>query len=652
MKHYYLFFVFLTLTLQTTGNVRLPGIFGDNMVLQRNKPIAVWGWANKGEKIAITFNLQTKTTKANAAGKWQLQLNPEAAGGPFILTVKGNNTIIFSNVLVGEVWVCSGQSNMEWSLSLADNAAQEIAAANYPEIRHFTVTKATSSKPQEDIAGGNWNVSSPESAGNFSAVAYFYARELYRNLKVPIGLINNAWGGTHIETWTSYKAFQANDEFRDMIAPFPMINVDSINKALKKNVSVSAKVWENELANKNVLQNWYKPELNESDWHKMALPGLWESKGLMGLDGIVLFRKTFNMKKADLGKTATLQLGAIDDSDITYLNGKKIGSTDQYDISRSYTIPPGILKEGVNVIAVRVVDSGGGGGFQGDADEMKLGMENYSIKLDGEWSYKIESVKVDLTNTGVGANDYPTLLFNAMLHPLIPFTIQGVIWYQGESNTQRAWQYNKAFPLLISDWRQQWKQGDFPFYFVQLSSYSAGGLNSPNEWAELREAQSNTLLLPNTGMAVTTDVGKSNDIHPRNKKDVGYRLAAIALKNTYQKEMVSEGPTYQSMRVEANRMFISFSKIGSGLVAKDKYGYLKGFEIAGSDQKFYWAKALIDGNNVIVFSDQVTNPVSVRYSWTDDAGESNLFNKDGFPAPPFRTDNWPRSTIDVKYNFK
>lgn len=499
MKLIYSFLIALFAFLGANANVTMPGIFGNDMVLQRNKPIPVWGWAKANETIVVSLNTQKKTVKADRKGNWMVKLSPENAGGPFSLTIQANNTITFSNVLIGEVWICSGQSNMEWPLSASNNANQEISNANYPQIRHITVTKAVSSMPQKDIKGGSWEVAEPRNAGKFSAVAYFFARKLYQELKVPIGLINTSWGGTHIETWTSREAFQGSEEFKSMIASMPSLNMDSLAR----------------------------------------------------------------IKSATLAK--------------------------------------------------------------------------------------------DISALTLGPNEYPSLLYNAMLYPLIPFAIQGAIWYQGESNAGRAWQYRQAFPLMINDWRKQWKQGDFPFYFVQLASFDAGGSSdkqSGYRWAELREAQTLTLSLPNTGMAVTSDVGEVKDIHPRNKQDVGLRLALAALSGTYKKNTVGSGPMYQSMKTEGNKVTISFTNIGSGLMTKDKYGYLKGFEISGADQKYCYAKAYLQGNKVIVYADDVTAPIAVRFGWFDDLSDNNLYNTEGLPTVPFRTDNWERVTVSEKFKIQ
>ena len=381
---------------------------------------------------------------------------------------------------------------------------------------------------------------------------------------------------------------------------------------------------------------------------------MWESQGMYAVDGKLLFRKSFVVNKDEAGKAAILELGKIDDNDVTYVNGVKVGATEGYTVLRKYTIPQGILKEGNNVIAVQVEDNGGGGGFYGESG-MKVTFKNREESLAGLWAFKIESLTAASLGSVLNPNAYPTLLFNAMVNPLIPFAMQGVIWYQGESNTGRAVQYQKAFPLMIQDWRRHWGQGDFPFYFVQLASFDAGGSTEKKQgyqWAELREAQTLTLSQPNTGMAVTTDIGDPKDIHPRNKQDVGLRLALVALNKTYGKPIVSSGPMFQSMKAEGNKLILSFSETGGGLVTNDKYGYIRGFEVAGADRKYVYAKAFIKGNQVIVYADDVKDPVAVRFGWFDDASENNLFNKEGLPANPFSTDAWERVTHNVKYQIR
>ncbi len=636
--------------LHLMANVKLPKIFGDNMVLQRGQQIPVWGWADSKEKITIRFNKQTKTVVADRYGKWRINLDNEQAGGPFEMEIKGKNTITFSNVLVGDVWVCSGQSNMEFALANATGAANEIAAANLPQIRHIEVMKAIATQPQEDIKGGEWNVCTPETAGKFTAVGYYFAKKLQQELNVPIGLIHTSWGGTHVETWISREAFEQDAAFKDMIAAMPKINLDSLAKEKERVTFDVIKTLQGDFDNgKTSTNNWKDISLNDTRWPTMQLPALWESKGLPDLDGVVWFRKKITIKAEDAGKPAVLELAMIDDADTTYVNGMMVGATNGYNTPRKYTIPAGILKTGDNIIAIKVLDTGGGGGVYGSADDLKITIGGAAQLLAGAWMFKVASLLPG--NASVGPNSYPTLLYNAMLNPLIPFGIKGAIWYQGESNAGRAFEYRRSFPLMITDWRNRWKEGEFPFYFVQLASYNSANGNSANgsTWGELREAQTLTLSLPNTGMAVTTDIGNPTDIHPRNKKDVGERLAAVALNKTYKKENVAGGPVFESMKIEGDKAILTFSNIGGGLTTKNKYGYVEGFEIAGANKQFKYAKALIDGNKVVVFQEGINEPVSVRFGWADDASDDNLFNKEGFPAGPFRTDNWKGITDEEHF---
>ena len=650
-----LFACVLLATLCVRAHPHLPRLFGDNMVLQRDKPVAVWGWADGGEKITVQFNRQSKTTKADKRGHWMIHLDAESAGGPFQLTVKGKSSVTMSNVLVGEVWICSGQSNMEMPIEgwgKINNYQAEIADADYPSIRHFKVPNTVSAVPKDTLSGGDWKVCSRETAGEFSATAYFFARELYRKLHVPIGLINTSWGGTHVETWTSRGAFEKSGEFKTMIASWPSGSdpaaADSQRKEDLRKVVAGLQGGLPAAGEEGQYKN--ESYTGDTHWASMKLPGLWEQAGLglENLDGVVWFRKTIEVSADDAGKPAILDLAKIDDADDTYVNGVKVGSTQGYNDVRHYTIPAGVLKAGKNVLAIRVLDTSGGGGIYGEPGELTITIAGKAYSLAGNWLFRIVSFSFNRT---VGPNNAPTLLFNAMINPLIPYTIKGAIWYQGETNAGRAWQYRKAFPLLITDWRERWGLGDFPFYFVELSSWNANNGNSVqgSSWAELREAQAMTLSLPNTGMAVTTDIGNATDIHPKDKQDVGWRLAAIALNNCYGQQGEYSGPVYQSMKAEGARIVLTFTHVGAGLTARDKYGYLKGFEIAGADQQWHYARAVVEGNQVVVWQDGVAAPVAVRYGWADDAGEGNFFNKEGFPASPFRTDSWKGITEGVKY---
>ena len=631
------------------ANVELPLIFSDGMVLQRNKPIPVWGWADANEKIEIYFNKQIIKTKADKNGKWEVNLKPETAGGPYSMSIHGKNLITLKDILVGEVWVCSGQSNMEFTVNQAMNAQQEMNDANYPMIRQFLVENDVATTPKQKLKNGQWAICNANTVGNFSAVGYFFAKKIYSELKIPIGIIHTSWGGTCVETWTSREAFESSDEFKDMIANMPDIDTDAILEFQVKSILEKVEKIQGSKISMDHEGAFKNPDYDDTSWPEMNAPSLWESQALGNLDGIVWMRKTFTISKDDANKEAFLELAKIDDIDITYINGKEVGTTNLYNLKRAYKIPVGVLQEGVNTIAVRIIDNTGGGGIYGEASDLKLTTQNDVIPLTGAWKYQV----VDIL-TSISPNSYPSLLFNAMVNPLIPYAIQGVLWYQGEANVNRAQQYKTAFPLMIADWRQKWKQGDFPFYFVQLSTFDEFGGNSNNgsKWAELREAQTYTLqTVPNTGMAVTTDVGNAKDIHPTNKQDVGKRLAAIALNNVYKKDVVFSGPTYKSMEIKDNQIILTFDNMGSGLMTPDKYGYIKGFEIAESDKVFHYAKAYIENNKVIVYHDEIKNPISVRYGWADDAGDCNLYNEEKFPASPFRTDDWKGITENEKYQF-
>lgn len=608
------------------------------MVLQRSKPISVWGWASPKEKVTVRFHSQTKQTTAGKDGKWKLSLDPEAAGGPFELTVNGKAmSVVFKNVLVGEVWICSGQSNMEWPLRMTINSNEAIAKANNPTIRHIKIPNTVASMPMDDIKSGAWEVCTPETVADFTAVGYYFAQKIGTELSVPVGLINTSWGGTHSETWTSREAFEGSDEFKSMIAAMPKLDLEKIAKEKEEKLSTRINSIQGHYPpSQEEIASWPSSSTDHSSWPTMKVPGPWEGQSWPDLDGIVWLRRSFDLPAADAGKAATLWVAEVDDSDETYINGIKVGATEnQWNKLREYNVREGILKEGKNVIAVRATDTGGGGGIHGEPEWLHMLVGKHDVPLHGTWSYRIESVG---DASSVGPNDYPTLLFNAMINPLIPYTVAGALWYQGESNAGRAYQYRTAFPLMITDWRKHWGQGDFPFYFVQLSSWNADSGNSEkgSSWAELREAQSFTRQLPNTGMAVTIDIGDTWDIHPRNKLDVGSRLAALALANTYGKNVVSNGPRGEKITREGDKTYVEFHNIAGGLVVKDKYGYVRGFEVAGSDGKFFPAQAFLEGNRVLLKCDAVKDPKIVHYGWADDAGECNLYNKEGFPAEPFR----------------
>jgi len=493
------------------STIELSALFSDNMVLQRKAKVPIWGKAKPGAKITISLAGKRATAAADKNGKWTARLQTPAAGGPYTLTLSdGGKPIQLKNVLVGEVWLCSGQSNMQWTVRNCKNAAQEIADAKYPKIRHFTVPRRTALQPLERI-GGKWTECSPETVARFSAVAYFFGRELHTKLQMPIGLINSSVGGTRAEAWTSIKGLKAEKEFAPIL-----------------------KRWEDWLANEYAKA-----------------------------------RKEYEVKKK------------------AYIEGPLAKwKADKKEGKPTSARPPR--------------------GPHRPWDRMSV--------------------------------HHPSNLYNAMIAPLIPYAIRGVIWYQGESNVSRAYQYRKLFPAMIKDWRRNWGRGDFPFLLVQLANYHVRK-DTPVEsaWAELREAQLMTLSLPNTGMAVIIDIGEAKNIHPKNKQDVGKRLALWALAKCYGKKIVFSGPLYESMKKEGSKIRLRFKHTGSGLVAKG--GALQAFAIAGKDRKFVWATAKIEKDTVVVWNDKIKEPVAVRYGWQDNP-PCNLYNAEGLPASPFRTDDW------------
>jgi len=502
----------LTSTAAVFADVKLPAVIGDNMVLQRDKKVSIWGWAKPGEEVmaGVSWNSMRWAVKADEEGKWMFKMNPPKTGGPYEMTISGKNVIKINNIMVGEVWVCSGQSNMQWSVQASNNAKEEIAAAKYPNIRLFSVKRTIAMEPQSDCVG-SWSECSPETVGCFAAVGYFFGRELHKELDIPIGLIHTSWGGTPSEAWTRRGALEEVPDaapilkrFDDVVAKYPQIKQEYAQKLV--------------------------------EWKEAA-----------------------EKAKAE-GKRA-----------------------------------PG-------------------------RPRTPYGPENPHA---------------------------PAGLYNAMIAPLIPYGINGAIWYQGESNAGRAYQYRKIFPAMIKNWREDWGQGDFSFLFVQLANFMETKPEPvESAWAELREAQSMTLDLPNTGMAVIIDIGEAKDIHPKNKQDVGRRLALWPLAKIYGKNVVYSGPLFKRMNVKGNNIVLDFDNVGGGLIAKGG-GPLKGFAIAGADRKFVWADAKIEGDKVVVGSNKVSSPVAVRYAWADNP-VCNLYNAEELPGSPFRTDSWPGVTINSK----
>ncbi|MCC6441917.1 MAG: beta galactosidase jelly roll domain-containing protein [Armatimonadetes bacterium] len=637
----------ITAAAQEAERPFLSPIFGSHMVIQRDMKVPVWGWTRPGRHVAVRMGEKTVSAWGDNNGKWMVRIGPFKAGGPYQMRVSGLSEIVLDDVLVGDVWVAAGQSNMEWPVMISDNPEQEIAQANHPQIRLFTVGKKVALEPQESL-DGQWQPCTPQTVGGFSAVAYFFGRHLQQELGVPIGLINTSWGGTPAESWTSAPALRAMPDYRPAIQQLEEILADRGNLTVSYEQQVAA-WWDRNDPGSGA--GWQDPDADTSVWKPITLPATIEASGLPDFDGVFWLREDLDLPEAATGREAALNLGPIDDRDTAWVNGVKVGETGQYNAPRQYKIPAGILKAGRNVIAVRVLDTGGTGGLTGTAEQLSLQIADQSpISLAGAWAYK-ESAALSKTAPfpvqWQNNPHQPTVLYNGMIAPVLPYSIKGAIWYQGESNAGKAYQYRTLLPTMIRDWRSRWDVGAFPFYIVQLANFMESK-PQPDEdaWAELREAQSITSRnLPNTGIAVIIDIGEAADIHPRNKQDVGKRLALAALAQTYGRKIEYSGPLYRSMKREGKAIRLFFDHAGGGLVARG--GKLTGFAIAGQDRRFVWADAEIQGNTILISSPQVARPAAARYAWAANP-VCNLYSQAGLPASPFRTDTWPGITANNK----
>ena len=615
-------------------------LFADNAVLQQDMKVPVWGTAEPGEPVTVEFAGQSVSTTADAAGKWLVRLAPMKAGGPNTLMISGKNKIVLTNILVGEVWICSGQSNMERQLGLRDGQKpitdwqKEVADAKYPEIRQFYVPQTRAFTPAQTVRG-SWAVCSPGTVTNFTAVGYFFGRDLYQARQVPIGLIHTSWGGTVAEAWMSEMALNQRPDFTDALAQVKRLAAKP--GAAMREIQAQQDAWYARVdPGSKATSPWSAADWDTSSWKPMKLPAYWEDAGYPDYDGVFWFRRSFDLPENWDGSDVELHLGAVDDNDTTWVNGMEVGATMGYNLPRIYRVPGTGLKPTNNVIAVRVLDLGLGGGLYGGNDPMRLvvnaGGHTNSIPLTGVWLCR---QGVSLAKLGWPTGDssqspnVPTVLYNGMIAPLLPYAMRGVIWYQGESNVGRERQYRTLFPALIADWRQAWGEGSFPFLFVQIAPYKG---NTP----ELREAQLLTAQhTTNTAMAVTIDCGDANDIHPAHKQPMGARLALAARALAYGEKLEYSGPVFESMKVKGPNAVLRFTHIGGGLVAKD--GPLQGFTIAGEDKVFHPAQAEISGETVVVHSAAVSQPMAVRYGWAN-VPEGNLFNRAGLPASPFRSD--------------
>lgn len=646
----YLFLTFWAVEI-LVAKVKLPSVYSSNMVLQQQSEVPIWGCATPNKKIKIftSWNGKSVETTANASGSWKTTITTPVYGGPYSIEISDGSKLKLENVLIGEVWLCSGQSNMEMPLAgwgKVMNYKQEIKDANYPNIRLLHVSRALSTVPLNDLKVNmdGWVECSPQTVPEFSSVAYFFGKNLFLNKNIPIGLINSSWGGTIAEAWTSGSSLKTMPDFSSSVNEMEILAANQVSIEAKYNQDLAnwqKQVIDTDKGYANGQPIWLDNNLDVKEWKTMKIPSLWESEGLPDFDGVVWFRKTITIPENWINKELTLNLDKIDDEDITFFNGEEIGRGNGYDKPRSYTIPAKIVKSQKVTIVVRVMDMTGGGGIYGEPSEISLSLKGDKvINLAGLWQYKLGFDIADISQPPKSINDpnRPSALYNAMIHPIVPFTIKGVIWYQGESNALRAYQYRELFPLMIKDWRKQWNN-NFPFYFVQLANFVNP---KPEVWPELREAQLQTLHLENTGMAVAVDIGEANDIHPKNKQEVGRRLALIAQANLYKMQIPFSGPIYSSYQIEGNVIRVNFEHANEGLKAKNNNSLI-GFEIAGLDHKFHIADAQIVGSSILVSSKLVENPIAVRYAWANNP-TCNLYNGANLPASPFRTDDWPGIT--------
>ncbi len=663
----FLFSLFTPSSLVSARPVLSP-LFSDNMVIQQQTDAPIWGEAKAGKKVTVTasWDGQTIITTADSQGKWRTSLNTPKAGGPYTITVNDGQKVTLQNVMVGEVWLCSGQSNMEMPIdgwARVNNYEQEKEEANqYPNIRLLQVTQHVATQPSDEVvvADGGWQVCSAKSVKEFSATAYFFGRNLLKSLNVPIGLINSSWGGTFIEPWISGETLSTHPDMKEATAIVQSIPTDSVGREAFYGKSMGN--WQKQETAldpgyKDGKPVWAATNFDDSAWEMVKLPKEWGDMGLGSFDGAMWYRHALDIPADMAGKDLLLSLGQVDDIDYTYFNGELIGRSFEFGQQRLYVIPARLVHKGRNVLTVRVVDNIGGGGIYSDASKLVIGTFKNSggrkqfiktLSLAKDWRYKktVELNKMPpVPSYRPNQPNQVTVLYNAMINPFVGFAIRGAIWYQGCNNEFKGYQYRELLPLLIRDWRTKWGC-DFPFYIVQLANYKQQQTEpGDDEWAEVREAQAMAAQhVKDAGLACLIDIGDANDIHPKNKQEVGRRLALVARAKTYgEKSLEYSGPVYKGYRFEGEQIRIFFDH-AEGLHSADGMA-VKGFAIAGSDHKWHWADAHIDGQSVVVSSSEVCFPVAVRYAWHINP-IGNLQNNAGLPAVPFRTDDWAGMSIN------
>lgn len=653
---YLLIVIISVCSFMTQAKVVLPRLVSNGMVLQRGKELKIWGWADKNESIKLSFLNKNYETKADELGNWHINMPAQSAGGPYQMTVKGENEILIQNILIGEVWVCAGQSNMELPIRRVEVAYPGLVKnSTNSKIRHFGVkTTYRFENEAQDFETGEWKEANPNDVLEFSAVGYFFAKSIYEKYKIPVGLITIAVGGSPAEAWLSEGVIKNYPEYYKKLTFYQRSGVvDSVKKSDAAGISNWNKnIDENDKGLKESVK-WVNNDYSFSNWNSIILPGMLKNNpflmnekeqhmnvsGNLKTNGVIWFKKTVNIRKDQLNKTTKLILGALVDRDDVYFNGTLVGSTGYQYPPRRYAVPSNLIKEGENIITVRLVSNVGNGGFVPDKF-YGLTFDNDTLNLAGEWKYKVGYATTPMPGGQTTFHYQPSTLFNAMLAPIFNYKIEGVLWYQGESNTRNPKEYSSLFSNLVTDWRKHFHQGDFPFLYVQLANFMEA-VKTPQEsnWAEMRNVQRKALSIPNTGMAVIIDIGEWNDIHPLNKGDVGERLSLLARKLAYKEtNLLATGPLFKSAQIDKNTLVLSFDAVGKGLKSKNNHP-LSGFAIAGADKKFVVAKAIIKGNKVIVSSDEVKSPKFVRYAWANNPVEANLTNSSGLPASPFSNED-------------
>ena len=661
------------------AKVQLPPVFSDNMVFQQRTEAPAWGKAAPGAlvKVMPSWTKRIYACTADSDGRWMLKIDtPKGGFKEYSVTITDGEPVILHNVVVGEVWLCSGQSNMEmpvesWrSVRVNKQDIQRSAEDRY--LRLLYVSRATGMSPRDnfDADGGGWMCSAPKTVRTFSAAAYYFGRTLYEDLKVPVGLIEACWGGTIIEAWMSKNVLQGYPEMVPQLAEIEALAVNETDRenTFQKEIDrfiEKAKADDKGLDNGKPL--WAAPSFDDSSWRTMKLPEkvqtVWPAT-----NGVFWFRKEVEIPASWAGKDLILSLGPVDDYDETYIDGEFVGSGTAWNMAREYTVPGRIVKPGKSVICIRVTDDHGDGGLYGAPDQLFLqGPDGKQLPLDGDWKV---TMSLSFSSRPVSPAREPnkvSVLYNAMINPLVPFAMKGAIWYQGESNAGKAYRYRELMSSLILDWRAAWGK-DFPFYITQITGYHpVSPVPGEFSWAELREAQDFAAKpLEGVDLACIIDLGEAEDVHPVRKQEVGRRLALLALDNDYGRKVISSGPRFESYRIGQGNIRVKFSSVASGLmvipsgqfaearygkdamgsdlVRKAESGELVGFQIAGADKVWHWAEARIEKDEVVVSSPSVPHPVAVRYAWADNP-VCNLFNSEGLPAYPFRTDDWPGITF-------